>query len=121
MDGNSRELMSMHKQLKRALAATVAAMVLVFPAASFAQQSAQDAYKPQGQIEQDVQGDQGGVGGSPGAGGGSGGQQPAAAAQNSGSGLPFTGMDVALLAGAGALLLGAGVGMRRIAHRQDLA
>ena len=109
----------MQTQLKRTLAAAIAVMVLVFPAAAFAQQSAQDAYKPQGQIEQDVEGDQGGVGGSSGAGGGSG-QQPAAAA-NSGSGLPFTGMDVALLAGAGALLLGAGVGMRRLAHRQDPA
>jgi hypothetical protein len=107
-------------QLKRALAAGIAVTALVFPAGAFAQ-SAQDAYKPQGQIEQDVEGDQGGVGGSPGAGGGSGGEQPAAATANSGSGLPFTGMDVALLAGAGALLLGAGVGMRRLAHRQDLA
>lgn len=102
--------MSMQKkQLKRALVAAIAVMALVFPAASFAQ-SAQDAYKPQGQIEQDVEGDQGG-----------GGEKPAATAGNSGSGLPFTGLDVALLAGAGALLLGAGVGMRRIAHRQDLA
>jgi hypothetical protein len=112
--------MSMQTQLKRTLAAAIAVMALVFPAAAFAQQSAQDAYKPQGQIEQDVEGDQGGVGGSSGAGGGSG-QQPASAAANSGSGLPFTGMDVALLAGAGALLLGAGVGMRRLAHRQDPA
>lgn len=111
----------MQMQLKRALAAAIAVMALVFPAAAFAQQSAQDAYKPQGQIEQDVEGDQGGVGGSPGAGGNSGGNQPAATESNSGSGLPFTGVDVALLAGAGALLLGAGVGMRRIAHRQDPA
>jgi hypothetical protein len=113
--------MSMQTHLKRTLAAAITVMALVFPAAAFAQQSAGDAYKPQGQIEQDVEGDQGGVGGSPGAGGNSGGEQPAATAGNSGSGLPFTGVDVALLAGAGALLLGAGVGMRRIAHRQDLA
>ena len=104
-------------QFKKALATLVAMTALVFPAAAVAQQSAQDAYRPQGQIEQDVEGDQGGVGGSPGAGGGSGGETAA----NSGSGLPFTGVDVALLAGAGALLLGAGVGMRRLAHRQDLA
>ena len=111
----------MNTQLKRTLAATAAVTALVFPTGAFAQ-SAQDAYKPQGQIEQDVEGDQGGVGGSPGAGGGNGGENaPAAAANNSGSGLPFTGMDVALLAGAGTLLLGAGVGMRRLAHRQDPA
>ena len=112
--------MSTQIHLKRTLAATAAMTALVFPAGAFAQ-SAQDAYKPQGQIEQDVEGDQGGVGGSPGAGGGNGGENAAAPAADSGSGLPFTGMDVALLAGAGTLLLGAGVGMRRLAHRQDPA
>lgn len=110
--------MSMHMQFKKALVTAIAAAMLVSPAAAFAQ-SAQDAYRPQGQIEQDVEGDQGGVGGSPGAGGGAGGDNAAGNAANSGSGLPFTGVDVALLAGAGALLLGAGVGMRRLAHRQD--
>jgi hypothetical protein len=105
-------------QFKKALAGLVAATALVFPAGAIAQGSGEDAYRPQGQIEQDVQGDQGGVGGSPGAGGGSGGETASA---NSGAGLPFTGVDVALLAGAGAMLLGAGVGMRRLAHRQDLA
>jgi hypothetical protein len=112
----------MHMQLKRTLAATAVVTALVFPTGAFAQQSAQDAYKPQGQIEQDVEGDQGGgVGGSPGAGGGVGGENAAAPAASSDSGLPFTGMDVALLAGAGTLLLGAGFGMRRLAHRQDPA
>jgi hypothetical protein len=111
--------MTRNIQYKKALAGLVAATAFVFPAGAVAQGSAaQDAYRPQGQIEQDVQGDQGGVGGSPGAGGGSGGETASA---NSGAGLPFTGVDVALLAGAGAMLLGAGVGMRRLAHRQDLA
>jgi hypothetical protein len=109
----------MHMQLKRTLAATALITALAFPTAAFGQQSAQDAYKPAGQIEQDVEGDQGGVGGSPGAGGGAGGETAVTPAASSGSGLPFTGMDVALLAGAGTLLLGAGVGMRRLAHRQD--
>ena len=99
----------MHMQLKRILAATAAIAALACPAAAFAQQSAQDAYKPQGQVEQDVQG------GSQGASGGA----VAGSTENSGSGLPFTGVDLALLAGAGALLLGTGVGMRRFAHRQD--
>jgi hypothetical protein len=108
--------------LKRGLAAIVAALAMAFPAAAVAQQSGQDAYKPQGQIEEDVGGDTGGVGGSPGAGGGVAGENAnSAPSGNAGGGLPFTGMDVALLAGAGALLLGAGVGMRRVAHRQDLA
>ena len=99
----------MHMQLKRTLAATAAIAALACPAAAFGQQSAQDAYKPQGQVEQDVQG------GSQGGGGGA----VAGSTESSGSGLPFTGMDVALLAGAGTLLLGAGVGIRRFAHRQD--
>ena len=110
--------------LKRGLAAIVAALAMAFPAVAVAQQSWQDAYKPQGQIEEDVGGDTGGVGGSPGAGGGVAGENANAASPggNAGGGLlPFTGMDVALLAGAGTLLLGAGVGMRRVAHRQDLA
>jgi hypothetical protein len=117
--------MTRNIQFKKALAGLVAATALVFPAGAVAQGSAEDAYRPQGQIEQDVQGDQGGVGGSPGAGGGSpgagGGSGGETASANSGAGLPFTGVDVALLAGAGALLLGAGVGMRRLAYRQDLA
>jgi hypothetical protein len=100
----------MHMKLKRTLSAAAAIAALVFPTAAFAQQSAQDAYKPQGQVEQDVAGDQGGS-----AGGGA----VAGSAESSASGLPFTGMDVALLAGAGTLLLCAGVGMRRFAHRQD--
>jgi hypothetical protein len=35
-------------------------------------------------------------------------------AQDEGGELPFTGLDVALVIGAGALLLGLGVGMRRL-------
>jgi hypothetical protein len=113
--------MQMHTQLKRALVAAIAVVVMAFPVTAMAQQSSQDAYQPRGQIE-DVGGDQGGVGGSPGAGGGAGGENAnATTSGNAGSGLPFTGMDVALLAGAGALLLGAGVGMRRVAHRHHLA
>lgn len=38
----------------------------------------------------------------------------AAAAADNGSSLPFTGLDVALLAGAGLLLAGAGIAMRRV-------
>ena len=111
----------MHTQLKRTLAATAAVTALVFPAAAFGQQSAQDAYTPQGQVEQDVGGDQGGVSNQGGASASPspGGENTVPAAASSNSGLPFTGMDVALLAGAGTLLLGAGVGVRRLTHRQD--
>jgi hypothetical protein len=47
--------------------------------------------------------------------GGGGGTPPASAADVGGSGsLPFTGLDVALIAGAGGLLAAAGLGMRRL-------
>ena len=46
----------------------------------------------------------------------------AAAADESGSGsLPFTGLDVALLAGAGLLLAGAGIAMRRVTRAPNQA
>lgn len=61
-------------------------------------QSSVDGYnEPGGQIQTQIGG--GGTGGSGGSGGGS---------------LPFTGLDVALLVGAGGLLLAAGFGMRRL-------
>lgn len=40
-------------------------------------------------------------------------QSPQVATENSGS-LPFTGLDVALLAGAGGMLAAVGLGMRRL-------
>ncbi len=110
----------MNKKFRNVVAIAGALAALAFPAAAPAQQSGQDAYSPQGQIEQDVEGNQGGVGGSPGAGGDSGGGTAGATA-NSGSGLPFTGVDVALLAGVGALLLGTGVAVMRVAQRHDTA
>ena len=54
--------------------------------------------------------------------GGGGGTPPAATTTDTSTGsLPFTGLDVALFAGAGALLLLAGVGMRRLTRSTGTA
>jgi hypothetical protein len=44
-----------------------------------------------------------------------------ASANDAGSSLPFTGLDVALLAGAGLLLAGAGIAMRRVTRAPSQA
>jgi hypothetical protein len=46
---------------------------------------------------------------------------PVQAAENNNSSLPFTGADLGVLAGAGVLLLGMGVGLRRLTHRPTQA
>lgn len=51
-------------------------------------------------------------------------QQPVAATTGGGGGggsLPFTGLDVALLVGAGGMLVVAGLGMRRLTRSPDSA
>ena len=84
------------RSLATRLTATFAVLVLALALAApaFAQTSSQDGYTDQaGQVQGqfDVTG-----------GGGGGGS------------LPFTGLDVALFAGAGALLAAAGIGLRRL-------
>jgi hypothetical protein len=44
-----------------------------------------------------------------------------ASANDTGGSLPFTGLDVALLAGAGLLLAGAGIAMRRVTRAPSQA
>jgi hypothetical protein len=85
--------------MKKIISSLVVAMVLVLALSSTAlAQSSVDGYSDQaGQIQSQV------AGGGPGGGGGGG-----------DSSLPFTGLDVALLAGAGGLLVAAGLGMRRL-------
>jgi hypothetical protein len=98
----------------------VCALALVFAFATTAYgQSSVDGYNDQaGQIQSTV--DNGGTGGG---GGGVAGvsstptttyTQPAATTVDTGGSLPFTGLDVALLAAAGGVLAAAGLGMRRL-------
>jgi hypothetical protein len=75
-------------------------------ATSASAQSSLDAYEDQGgQIQAQIQG-----------GGDGGGTSPVATTVDSSAGgsLPFTGLDVALLLGAGGVLVVAGLGMRRL-------
>jgi hypothetical protein len=82
-------------------------LVLAMPAASLAQQAAQDNYNtPAGNIQEDVAGGAEGLAGTT-SGGPTG---------DGGSALPFTGLDVALLIGGGGVFLAAGLGMRRLAR-----
>jgi hypothetical protein len=93
------------KKISSILVALV--LCLAFATTAFGQ-SAVDGYNDiGGQV-------QSGVGGS--------GTPPAATTADTGSGsLPFTGLDVALFAGAGGLLLLAGFGMRRLTRSPDTA
>ena len=83
--------------------------MLAFATVAFGQSSTEEGYNPPGpdivnQVEDDDQA-----------------QTPAATAQNPDDGdeLPFTGLDVALLAGAGGMLLALGVGMRRLTRSPE--
>ena len=97
---------TMHN-LRYLLVALVVMLALAAPGPA-----AQDAYNaPSGAIQDEVAGANQGGGG-----GGGNGTQPA-----SSSSLPFTGMDLALLFGAGGLFLAAGLGMRRLSRQPDLA
>jgi hypothetical protein len=76
-------------------------VVLALAAPAFAQNATQDAYN--------------GLAGAQQGGGG----DTAGAADTGGSTLPFTGLQIALIAGAGAGLLGAGVAMRRASRFRE--
>jgi hypothetical protein len=98
----------MRMEMKKISSILVALVLcLAFATTAFGQ-SAVDGYNDiGGQV-------QSGVGGS--------GTPPAATTADTGSGsLPFTGLDVALFAGAGGLLLLAGFGMRRLTRSTGTA
>jgi hypothetical protein len=101
---------NMHN-LRKLLVAVIAAAALAVPASAFAAESAKDAYNsPAGTVQDEVAGaEQGGSNG------------VEATQQTSSSSLPFTGMDLALLLGAGVVFVAAGLGMRRLARQPDLA
>jgi hypothetical protein len=80
------------------------ALVLAFATTAYAQSSIQGYNDRAGQIQNDVEQGGGDV------------TSPVSADSGGGGGgsLPFTGLDVALLVGAGGLLVAAGLGMRRL-------
>jgi hypothetical protein len=81
---------------------TTLVVALALATTASAQQASQDGYlNSAGQVQAQV--DQGGSGG------------------DSGGSLPFTGLDMALLAGAGGLLVAAGFGVRRLTRFPDSA
>jgi hypothetical protein len=91
------------------LAVTVVALAL---ATSAFAQSSQDGYTDnKGQIQAQV--DNGGPSG--------GGTTPVATSSDGGGSLPFTGLDVAILAAAGLGLTAAGLGMRRLTRAHGSA
>jgi hypothetical protein len=92
---------------------TVLVLMLAFAASASAQSSVQGYEDQGGQIQAQIQG-----GGSDGGGSGT---SPVSATTDTGASLPFTGLDVALLLGAGGLLVVAGLGMRRLTRSPNTA
>jgi hypothetical protein len=105
---------------KKFLAGITSAALLAGAPSAYAVTSAQSAYsKPGGIVETQL--DNGG-----------GGNQPGAATQNTvvstpekapqaKSSLPFTGLDLVLVVGAGGILIGLGFAMRRLSRPSGLA
>jgi hypothetical protein len=85
-------------RFKRFIAAVMIVGILVLPGAAFAQSGvtgySNQAGAVQGQINDDVAG----------------------TSEASGSSLPFTGSDLAIVAAAGIMLASLGVGLRRLTH-----
>jgi hypothetical protein len=91
------------RKIKKLLA-LAGVVALLAPSAAFAQSST-EGYGGDNSVVAALE--EGGGGG-----GNAGGNQPS---------LPFTGGDLGVLAGAGALLLGLGFGLRRLTHRPSQA
>jgi hypothetical protein len=90
--------------MKTIIAVLAALAVMSFATTALAQPSIDGYSDTAGQIQTQIKDD----GGTPPP------SAPATVTDPSGSTLPFTGLDVALLVGAGGLLVGAGFGMRRL-------
>ena len=102
---------------KKVLAGTISAALLVGAPSAFAQTSAQKGYSKPGGIVQ-TQVDNGGGGNNP---GGSTSTPEATTPERASGKLPFTGLDLVLVVAAGGLLLGLGLGMRRLSRTTGVA
>ena len=97
-------------RFKKLLAVMGATALLAFAApAAFAGQSGTEGYGGSNVVAGLEQGGGGDTGAPV--------QAPVQAAANEGASLPFTGADLGVLAAAGGLLLGLGLGLRRLTHR----
>ncbi len=106
------------KRLHKTIVASIAALCLLVPGAAMAQSSSLEGYsEPRADIEGSST-----SGGDPGdrSGGDPSGADPAAETAGSGS-LPFTGLDLGLMAAGGVVLAGMGFGMRRLSQAPDAA
>jgi hypothetical protein len=101
------------RKILHTVAAAMAVLALALPATALGQTGRSGYTGPEGDIQDAIAGTGTGPGGTAGSTVGDG--------SGDGSALPFTGLDVALLVGGGALLLTAGLGMRRLARRPDAA
>jgi hypothetical protein len=102
---------------KKVLAGTISAALLLGAPSAFAQSSAQQGYSKPGGIVQ-TQIENGGGGNQP----GDVVSTPESVTQTKSSGkLPFTGLDLVLVVAAGGLLLGLGLGMRRLTRSGTVA
>lgn len=95
----------------RRLLAVAALSLTLLPATAAAQTPSEDGYSTDGPTVQN-QIDDGGP--APQSDSGSNPSPSASSGGGDGAGLPFTGMDLGLLAGAGVLLVGLGAGMRLV-------
>jgi hypothetical protein len=93
-------------RLKNMAVGAVLCVALVAAAPAYAESSVQDGYsQPAGKVQQQL---------------GGGHERHDPTAEGEGGNLPFTGLDVALVAAAGGVLLAMGFGIRRIS-RSELA
>lgn len=104
---------------KRVLAGTISAAMLLAAPPAFGVTSAQSGYsKPGGIVETQIQ-NSGGGGNNPGSVVST--PERATQAKSNGGSLPFTGLDLVLVVAAGGLLLGLGLGMRRLTRPTTIA
>jgi|GraSoiStandDraft_5_1057265.scaffolds.fasta_scaffold88632_2 hypothetical protein len=120
MDANGGRETKKMRLSKKFLAGTISAVMLLGAPSAMAASSAQTGYsKPGGIIQTEI--DNGGGNHNPGAVVESSSPGGVTETQSSGTTLPFTGLDVVLVAAAGGLLLALGLGMRRLARSSSVA
>jgi hypothetical protein len=106
---------------KKILAGAIGAMMLLAAPPAFGVTSAQSAYSQPGGIVETQITNHGGGGNNPGAVVSTPERTPPPQSTTSSGTLPFTGLDLVLVVAAGGLLLGLGLGMRRLTRSTGVA